>query len=1132
MKKRFLELAILILTVQLANAQSYQDNLIPYSENGQWGFEDFENCPVIAPMFDAAGRFENGLAPVRLGPLVSLIDSLGRTPLGWHKDIFRLEDAFILVDEKYQLSDNQGNAISEAFDYIGRDENTLWGERDGKAFLLALDGRILSGPFDAIGPEREGLIRVLQDSKLGFISPTGNQMLAPSWDDASHFRHGVARVRQGEGFFLIDKQGNQTSDLYSFIGEFKNGTAFAFKGQNIALLDSSGNLVSAWHESIQRFYFGLFLAYNGKLWCFLDAQGNKVTNLYRWPLLLYRSVSFEFDGQNAQMFNEAGMPICPKTPSAQAPDFDFDGFEPPAYPSGGLFSEELCTEKKDGGFVLVDRQGRYHSGIFAAIGAYQQGLFQARTIEGKAFWLGPTGKPWSAEFDAIYPFYQGLSRVRINDQYAFVGANGNIISSWFEYAYEFSDSLAKVVVGSKVGFIDDKGQWVIAPTYDDASSFAYGLAKVRIGRWVFFIDKQGREQTPRFLNTPEGNQRMLDTAFVHWQGQVIPYKLIVGTALLDQNVYGYRSGDGYNIQDEMVLPPQFIDREIPQRNQHYFFEYNLDVRPDRPLYREIVKNGNSARMFVRQRKYIRYALYDFNNRKISDWYWKIGHASASTHGYIPALTIWRKSVLLDVFGNEVAPARHLYQPFYETGYIAVANNRKVSLLDSTLNQRIPWLDHLEVDHGTIVARDRERYALLDKNLIFITPWVDGIRHDGFRDFVFEQSGNLGVFSPSGNQLLPIVFEEIQALKAGLYLVNQGDSVQIVDDSNRSVGLRYNTLSDFDAYGRAIGRQGALVALADSLGRRLTPWFADCQRPAGGFYVVSDNEGYFLLDTLLRATTQERFDALEYRQDGHYLAKKSERFALLDKQGQRMTVWLDYINLFSESVAVGGVGGRFGYFDSKGDNFIDAVFEDAGSFRGGIARARLDGAYHFISFEKNIVSPGYDYLYPFDGYCAIAKKSGKYALLGPDFQVISPWYDSLSYYGAGYFHAQDRGRHALVSGFGFQETLAYTFDITKSHKLKIIDFQTYALVDANSGEELQRLRRRVPYDARPSLVADLYTERLVVRQVDGRFVLVDAHGKTLGPPFERAPRVNEGEIEYFDNGEWRSRDIYEWLRQQE
>lgn len=112
----------------------------------------------------------------------------------------------------------------------------------------------------------------------------------------------------------------------------------------------------------------------------------------------------------------------------------------------------------------------------------------------------PQGNPAHMRYDQRRPASEGLAAVARNGQWGFVDRKGQeVIALQFEAVWEFREGMAAVKKNGRWGFIDGSGRMVIAPQYDNALTFGEGRAPVqKNGRWGF-IDASGREViTPRY----------------------------------------------------------------------------------------------------------------------------------------------------------------------------------------------------------------------------------------------------------------------------------------------------------------------------------------------------------------------------------------------------------------------------------------------------------------------------------------------------------------------------------------------------------------------------------------------------------------------------------------------------------
>ena len=71
-----------------------------------------------------------------------------------------------------------------------------------------------------------------------------------------------------------------------------------------------------------------------------------------------------------------------------------------------------------------------------------------------------------------------------------------LIPARFELALPFSEGLAAVRINGRFGYIDARGDVVIAPAFDLAGEFHAGLAEIRIGGDTGMIDRTGKIVVP------------------------------------------------------------------------------------------------------------------------------------------------------------------------------------------------------------------------------------------------------------------------------------------------------------------------------------------------------------------------------------------------------------------------------------------------------------------------------------------------------------------------------------------------------------------------------------------------------------------------------------------------------------
>ena len=82
--------------------------------------------------------------------------------------------------------------------------------------------------------------------------------------------------------------------------------------------------------------------------------------------------------------------------------------------------------------------------------------------------------------------------VGVQNKVGYINPKGEtVIAPSFEYARSFSEGLAVAAQDGKVGFINPKGEFVIKPQFDNAQDFSGGLALVLSGTDIAYVNVKG-----------------------------------------------------------------------------------------------------------------------------------------------------------------------------------------------------------------------------------------------------------------------------------------------------------------------------------------------------------------------------------------------------------------------------------------------------------------------------------------------------------------------------------------------------------------------------------------------------------------------------------------------------------------
>ena len=244
-----------------------------------------------------------------------------------------------------------------------------------------------------------------------------------------------------------------------------------------------------------------------------------------------------------------------------------------------FFSEGTCIVKSDGKYGVIDMKGKEiipctHEHIYDC----SEDMFLYRTKdEDYNYWYGWLDKKGNVVIEAQYSdaglFNDGLAlAIRKNDkkswinEYAFINKKGEIVVDFNTYAkmQSFSEGLAAVNVENDNkdvwGYINTKGEVIIAPTYGYAYPFCDGVAIVGKNDKNFVIDTKGEvvfipekdmvfleeEFSEGLIPVAKGNDLKAKCGFINTKGEeVLPFEYDYAESFID--------GTAYVIKDKKFL---------------------------------------------------------------------------------------------------------------------------------------------------------------------------------------------------------------------------------------------------------------------------------------------------------------------------------------------------------------------------------------------------------------------------------------------------------------------------------------------------------------------------------------------------------------------------------------------------
>lgn len=275
---RLFALAVVFLGAHVVQAQALfpfaqRDTVLMRGQGGRaYGYLDRAGQVVIAPQFEAAGRFSDGVAPVRLNGLWGYADTTGRLVVPGR---FERADAFsegrgrVRLDGRYGFVDARGHFVvppeyDDAYSFqdglaAARREATR--RRVLRLFWLRVPNVPRWGFFDTTGtwaipprylsarPFSEGRMPQAEQSlfgrtRYGFVDTAGAWAIPPRYRSVRGFTEGLALVRDEDRWAYLDRDGATIFALDADLAfPFSGGRARFAAGDRYGFVDRTGQVV-------------------------------------------------------------------------------------------------------------------------------------------------------------------------------------------------------------------------------------------------------------------------------------------------------------------------------------------------------------------------------------------------------------------------------------------------------------------------------------------------------------------------------------------------------------------------------------------------------------------------------------------------------------------------------------------------------------------------------------------------------------------------------------------------------------------------------------------------------------------------------------------------------------------------
>jgi hypothetical protein len=247
--------------------ESFKDGLAAVHKNGKMGFVNnlFEEViPCIYTPTKIYNSFSDGLCRVKSNDKIGFIDTFGR----------------VVIDYQFIDAHDFSNGVAAI-----RNGKSGSGQMFG---LINKNGdQIIPYKYDWIHSFNDELAAVKINSFEGVIDKADNIIIPLTYQTIGEFSEGYIAVREYDGgFYYIDKLGNPLETIikgetyieeWTYAGSFQNGYAKVRDGENWGFVNKEGfNVIPCQYQSVDSFNEGLAAVKKNNLYSFINPDGKTI----------------------------------------------------------------------------------------------------------------------------------------------------------------------------------------------------------------------------------------------------------------------------------------------------------------------------------------------------------------------------------------------------------------------------------------------------------------------------------------------------------------------------------------------------------------------------------------------------------------------------------------------------------------------------------------------------------------------------------------------------------------------------------------------------------------------------------------------------------------------------------------
>lgn len=315
------------------------------------------------------------------------------------------------------------------------------------------------------------------------------------------------------------------------------------------------------------------------------------------------------------------------------------------------------------------------------------------------------------------------------------------------------------------------------------------------------------------------------------------------------------------------------------------------------------------------------------------------------------------------------------------------------------------------------------------------------------------------------------------------------------------------------------RQNGKWGFIDTTGKEVIPFIYEwCEEFEEGLAAVGFNGKAGFIDKSGILVFPAEFDEVENFREGFAEVTIGGKSGLIRRTGKKiLPCEFEEIAIEYPERLIGlKKGGKYGFYDLKGDLVIPFYFDKVGSFRYGLATAELNGKWGFIDVKGNwVIRPEYDQAYDFnnEGHARVARGK-RMGVINRAGGILIPFSYTFIYpQSEGTFLVEDSLHYGFIDSTGavmipltFEKQVLHT-TFTGFHHGVAPGYRA-----GKAGLIDKKGKFVIPFDYE-SIEPLSGEEGLYIARKKGKYGLIDKKGKTVIPfSYERFSMLVQGSAE--------------------